>query len=138
MHCLYGFLEHGVHCLLLETIASMNFYNGQWLIKDFGKPWPSIRFEYVICIFLLLGSIVTLGIDDDYDVRKCLRCLWHLKKKVLLGERLVSPYWTLILAFIIPTLKSRLGDVSSQDFLAFLIVDYPLWDQHSQIAMSSM
>jgi hypothetical protein len=24
----------------------MNFYNGQWLIKDFEKPWPSIRFEY--------------------------------------------------------------------------------------------
>jgi hypothetical protein len=65
----------------------MNFYNGQWLIKDF--EWPSIRFEYVIFIFLLLGSIVTLGIDDDYDVCRCLRCLRNLKKKVLLRERLV-------------------------------------------------
>jgi hypothetical protein len=67
----------------------MKFYNGQWLIRDFGEPWPSIRFEYVVCIFLLLGSIVTLGIDDDYDVCKCSKCLWNNKKKVLLGEKLV-------------------------------------------------
>jgi hypothetical protein len=55
----------------------MNFYNGQWLIKDFGKSWPSIRFEYVVCIFLLLGSTVTLGIDDDYVVCRCSKCYWE-------------------------------------------------------------
>jgi len=33
---------------LLEAKPSMNFYNGQWLIRDFGKPWPSVRFEYVV------------------------------------------------------------------------------------------
>ncbi len=49
----------------------MNFYNGQWLIRDFGKQWSSIRFEYVVCIFLLLRFIVTLGIDDDYVVCGC-------------------------------------------------------------------
>jgi len=38
----------------------MNFYNNQWLIKDFGKLWSSIRFEYGVCIFLLLRSIVTI------------------------------------------------------------------------------
>jgi hypothetical protein len=53
----------------------MNFYNGQWLIRDFGKPWPSIRFEYVVCISLLLGSTVTLGIDDDYVECVCSICL---------------------------------------------------------------
>jgi hypothetical protein len=66
----------------------MKFYNGQWLIRDFGEPWPSIRFEYVVCIFLLLGSIVTLGIDDDYDVCRCSRCLKkEEEKEVLLGKR---------------------------------------------------
>jgi hypothetical protein len=53
----------------------MNFYNGQWLIKDFEEPWPSIRFEYVVCIFLSSGFVVTLGIDDDCDVRRCFKCL---------------------------------------------------------------
>ncbi len=31
-------------------------------------------------------------------------------------------------------IESKLG-VKFEDFLAFLIVDYPLWDQHSQIAI---
>jgi hypothetical protein len=53
----------------------MNFYNGQWLIKDFGRLWPSIMFEYSVCISLLLGFIVTLSIDDDYDVCKSSKCL---------------------------------------------------------------
>jgi hypothetical protein len=53
----------------------MNFYNDQWLIRDFGKPWSNIKFEYVFCISLLLGSIVTLGIDDDYVVCGCSRYL---------------------------------------------------------------
>jgi len=29
----------------------------------------------VIHIFLLLGFVITLGIDDDYDVCRCLKCL---------------------------------------------------------------
>ncbi len=37
IHCKIS-VEHGVHCLMLNTRASMNFYNGQWLIKDFGEP----------------------------------------------------------------------------------------------------
>jgi hypothetical protein len=53
----------------------MNFHNGQCLIRDFGRLWPSIRFEYLVCIFLLLGSTVTLSIDDDYDVCKSSKCL---------------------------------------------------------------
>jgi hypothetical protein len=53
----------------------MNFYSGQSPSRDFGKPWPSIRFEYVVCIFLLLGSTITFGIDDDYVVCGCSRCL---------------------------------------------------------------
>jgi hypothetical protein len=53
----------------------MNFYNGQLLIRDFRKPWPSIRFEYLLCIFLLLGSTITLGIDDDCVVCGCSICL---------------------------------------------------------------
>jgi hypothetical protein len=65
----------------------MNFYNGQWLIKDFGKPWPSIRFEYVICIFLLLGSTITLGIDDDYDVCRCSRCLQSKNGEGAIGKK---------------------------------------------------
>jgi len=32
-------------------------------------------------------------------------------------------------------IESKLGGVKFEDFLAFLIVDYPLWDQHSQIAI---
>jgi hypothetical protein len=53
----------------------MNCYNGQWLIRDFGKPWPSIRFEYVVCISLLVGSTLTLGIDHGYVMCGCSRCL---------------------------------------------------------------
>jgi hypothetical protein len=63
----------------------MNFYNGQWLIRDFGKPWPNIRFEYVICIFLLLGSIITFGIN--YDVCRCSRCLRSKKGKGVIGKK---------------------------------------------------
>ncbi len=81
LHYLDGFLEHGVHCLLLETKTSMNFYNGQWLIRDLREPWPNIKFEYVVCIFILLGSIITLGIDDDYDVCRCSKCLQSKKKR---------------------------------------------------------
>jgi len=103
LHCFDGFLEHGVHCFLLETKASMNFYNGRWLIRDLGEPWPNIKFEYVVCICILLRSIVTLGIDDDYDVCRCSRCLQSKKEKVLLGERLVLPHWTLVPTFIILT-----------------------------------
>jgi hypothetical protein len=64
----------------------MNFSIGQWLIKDFKEPWPSIRFEYVVCIFLLLGSIMTLGIDDDYDVCKCSRCVQSKKGEGAIGR----------------------------------------------------
>jgi hypothetical protein len=67
----------------------MKLYNGQCLIKDFEQSCPSIRFEYVICIFLLLESIVTLGIDDDYVVCRCSKCMWSREKKKLLGKRLV-------------------------------------------------
>jgi hypothetical protein len=67
----------------------MKFYNGQWLIKDFEKSWPSIRFEYVVCIFLLLGSIVTLGIDDDYVVCDVQDVYEVEKEKMLLGKSLV-------------------------------------------------
>ncbi len=63
----------------------MNFYNGQWLIRDFGKP--SIRFEYVVCISLLLRSIVTLGIDDDYVVCVCSICLRSRKGKDVIGKK---------------------------------------------------
>jgi hypothetical protein len=38
----------------------MNFFNSQWLIRDFGKLWPSIRFEYGVCIFLLLRFTGTI------------------------------------------------------------------------------
>jgi hypothetical protein len=65
----------------------MNFYNGQWLIRDFGKPWPRIRFEYVVCIFLLLRSIVTLGIDGDYDVCRGSKCLQCRKGKGAIGKK---------------------------------------------------
>ncbi len=41
-------------------------------------------------VFLLLRSTITLGIDDEYDVCRCSRCLQSRKKeKVLLGKRLV-------------------------------------------------
>ncbi len=86
LDCLDGFFEHGVHCLLLETKASMNFYNGQRLIRGLGEPWPNIKFEYVVCIFILLRSIVTLGIDDDYDMCRCSRCLLS-KKKGVIGKK---------------------------------------------------
>jgi hypothetical protein len=65
----------------------MNFYNGQWLIKDFGKPWPSIRFEYVVCIFLLQGFTITLGIDEDYVVCRCSRCLQSRKEEDVIKEK---------------------------------------------------
>jgi hypothetical protein len=60
--------------IFVKGKTSMNFYNGQLLIRDFGKPPPSIRFEYVVCIFLLLRSMITLGIDDDYAVCRCSKC----------------------------------------------------------------
>jgi len=65
----------------------MNFYNGQWLIRDFGKPWPRIRFEYVVCIFLLLRFVVTLGIDGDYDVCRGSKCLRRRKGKGAIGKK---------------------------------------------------
>jgi len=65
----------------------MNFYNGQWLIMDSRKSWPSTRFEYVVCIFLLLRSIVTLGIDDDYVVCRCSRCLGSKKGENVIGKK---------------------------------------------------
>jgi len=43
-------------------------------------------------------------------------------------------YWPLM---AMPIEKWSKG-VSSQDFLALLIVDHPLWDQHFQIVASSM
>ncbi len=63
----------------VRSRTSTNFNNGQWVIRDFGKPWPSIRFEYVVCIFLLLRSTVTLGIDNDYDVCRGSKCLQRKK-----------------------------------------------------------
>jgi hypothetical protein len=63
----------------------MNFYNGQWLIKDFGKLWPNIRFEYAVCIFLLLRSIVTLGINDGYVM--CSRCLQCCNRNLELATK---------------------------------------------------
>jgi hypothetical protein len=65
----------------------MNFYNGQWLIRDSRKSWPSIRFEYVVCISLLLRFTITLGIDDDYVVFKCSRCLQSRKGEDVIGEK---------------------------------------------------
>ncbi len=48
--------------------------------KGFWKAMAKhLKFEYVVCIFLLLGSIVTLGIDDDYCVCRCSKCLLHQK-----------------------------------------------------------
>jgi hypothetical protein len=67
----------------------MKFYNGQWLIRNFGKPWLSIRFEYVICIFLFLGFTRILGIDDDYVMCKCSRCLQDKKEEDVIGEKVV-------------------------------------------------
>jgi hypothetical protein len=40
MHCPHGFTLFSV-----RGRSSMNFYNGQWLIRDFGKQRPSIRFD---------------------------------------------------------------------------------------------
>jgi len=57
------------------------------LIRDFRKSWPSLRFEYVVCIFLLLGFTVTLGIDDDYVVCKCSRCLRNRKGENDIGKK---------------------------------------------------
>jgi hypothetical protein len=69
----------------------MNFYNGQWLIRDFGRLWPSIRFEYFVCIFLLLGSTVPLSIDDHYGVN--FQNVYEIKKeKMLLEKGYCSPH----------------------------------------------
>jgi hypothetical protein len=65
----------------------MNFYNGQWLIRDSRKSWPSIRFEYVVCIFILLGFIITLGIDDDYVVCRRSRHLQSRKGEDVIGKK---------------------------------------------------
>ncbi len=40
----------------------------------------------MVCIFLLLGSIMTLGIDDDYDVCKCSRCVQSKKGEGAIGR----------------------------------------------------
>ncbi len=45
------------------------------------------KVEYVVCIFILLGSVVTLGIDDDYVVCKCSKCLWNTKGKDVIGKK---------------------------------------------------
>jgi len=37
--------------------------------------------------FLLLGFIVTLGIDDDYVVCRCSRCLQNILKKTAIGKK---------------------------------------------------
>ncbi len=101
MHCLDGFM---VCIIFVRNKTLVNFYNGQWLIRDFGKPRPSIRFEYVVCIFLLLRSMISLGIDDDYDVVDVQDVYKVEKEKVLLGKRLV--FTTLdfdSLTLIVPT-----------------------------------
>ncbi len=54
---------------------------------DSRKSWPSIRFEYVVCIFLLLRFIVTFGIDDDYVVCRCSRCLGSRKGENVIGKK---------------------------------------------------
>jgi len=41
----------------------------------------------VIHIFLLLGFVITLGIDDDYDVCRCLKCLWSKNRKDIIGKK---------------------------------------------------
>jgi hypothetical protein len=41
----------------------------------------------VVCIFLLLRSIVTLGIGDDYIVCKCSKCLWNRKGENVIGKK---------------------------------------------------
>jgi len=41
----------------------------------------------VVCIFLLLGSTVTLGIDDDYVVCRCSRCLRSRKGEDVIEEK---------------------------------------------------
>jgi hypothetical protein len=46
------------------------------------------KVEYVVCIFLLLRSIVTLGIDDDYVVCKCSRCLQSTKEEYVIGKKI--------------------------------------------------
>jgi len=43
--------------------------------------------EYVVCIFLLLGFIVTLGINDDYVVCRCSRCLQSKKGEYVIGKK---------------------------------------------------
>jgi len=45
------------------------------------------KVEYVVCIFLLLGFIVTLGINDDYVVRRCSRCLQSKKGEYVIGKK---------------------------------------------------
>ncbi len=41
----------------------------------------------MVCIFLLVGSNVTLGIDDDYDVCRSSRCLWNRKGEGVIGKK---------------------------------------------------
>jgi hypothetical protein len=41
----------------------------------------------VVSIFLLLRSIVTLGIDDDYVVCRCSRCLRNRKGKDVIVKK---------------------------------------------------
>ncbi len=46
-------------------------------------------FEYSVCISLLLGFIVTLSIDDDYDVCKSSKCLWNKKGEGAIGKKVI-------------------------------------------------
>jgi hypothetical protein len=41
----------------------------------------------VVCIFLLLGFIVTLGIDEDNVVCRCSRCLQSRKGEDVFEEK---------------------------------------------------
>jgi len=41
----------------------------------------------VVCFFLILRSNVTLGIDNDYDVCRCLKCLQSKKGKGFIGRK---------------------------------------------------
>ncbi len=41
----------------------------------------------MVCIFLLLRSTITLGIDDDYDVCRCSKCLRSRKGKGVIGKK---------------------------------------------------
>ncbi len=41
----------------------------------------------MVCIFLLLMSIVTLSINDDYDVCRCSKCLQSKKGANVIGKK---------------------------------------------------